>query len=129
MGLVGMDDGQSILKICLSLREEGGHDRDKTGRKYTGVKKLHLISVFPDTPEVYYNINLMLTDLGIENLEFTRTVDLKLALQLIGKPLGKHKYNCPFCDSCAPFDGPYNLYTLGSLFTYHQVISYMIIYL
>ena len=83
----------------------------------------------------------MLGDLGIDSLEFTTTVDLKMgmewiiangivkyssylfyiALQLIGKPLGKPKYNCPFCDGCSPFEDPYNLYTLGDLFGYYQV--------
>ena len=49
MGLVGMDDGQFIWKICLSLREEGEEASEQTRRKDTGVKKLLLISVFPDT--------------------------------------------------------------------------------
>ena len=111
-----MDDGQSIWKICLSLREEGEDVREDTGMKDTGVKKLLLISAFPDTPESYGNLRLMIEDLGIESLDFTTTVDLKLALILVGKPLGKPKYNYPFCDNCPPFSGTYNLYTLARLF-------------
>ena len=41
---------------------------------------------------------------------------------LIGKPEGKPKYNCPFCDGCAPFLEPSDLYTFEDLFTWHQVI-------
>ena len=124
MGLSGMDDGQSMLKIGLTLREEDEDNASKlvkSQRKDTGVKKLLLLSVFPAVPEVYTNIKLMLEDLGIEILEFTRTVDLKMALQLIGKPLGKPKYNCPFCDGCALFEDPYNLYRLRDIYAYHQV--------
>ena len=85
MGLTGMDDGQSMLKIGLTLREEDKDEDNenklsKSLRKDTGVKKLLLLSVFPDVPEVYTNIKLMLEDLGIESLEFTRTVNLKMAL-------------------------------------------------
>ena len=124
-----MDDGQSIWKICLSLREVGEDAREDTGMKDTGVKKLLLISAFPDTPESYGNLRLMMEDLGIESLDFTTTVDLKLALLLVGKPLGKPKYNCPFCDSCPPFSGTYNLYTMARLFSEHKVISSRLIFL
>ena len=41
---------------------------------------------------------------------------------LIGKPEGKPKYNCPFCDGCAPFLENSSLYTYGDLFSWHQVI-------
>ena len=42
-------------------------------------------------------------------------------LMLIGKPKGKPKYNCPYCDGCAPFLEPSSLYTFEDLYTWHQV--------
>ena len=42
-------------------------------------------------------------------------------LLLCSKPTGKPKYNCPFCDGTAPFDDKYDLYTIGDLYTWHQV--------
>ena len=62
------------------MREEAEDAREEAGRKDTGVKKLLLVSVFPDMPESYGNLRFMLEDLGIESLAFTTTVDLKLAL-------------------------------------------------
>ena len=85
--------------------------------------------VWPDTPEYYGNLRLMIEDLGIESLDFITTVDLNLALILVGKPLRKPKYNCPFCDSCPPFSGTYNLYALARLFSEHKVISSKLIFL
>ena len=63
---------------------------------------------------------MMFDDLGIESIDFPMTIDIKMGLTMIGKPGGKPMYNCLFCDSKAPFDCPYHLYTLGDLFAHHQ---------
>ena len=84
------------------------------------MKKLILLSVFPNVPECHENISSLLADLGIEAIDFGITADLKMVLILIGKPLGKPMFNCPFCNNKAPFSGLYDLYTLGDLYAWHQ---------
>ena len=79
-----------------------------------------LLSVFPNVPECHENISSLLADLGIEAIDFGITADLKMVLILIGKPLGKPMFNCPFCNNKAPFSGLYDLYTLGDLYAWHQ---------
>ena len=44
-----------------------------------------------------------------------------LVLLLCGKPTGKPKHNCPYCDGTAPFETPGNLYSIGDLFLWHKV--------
>ena len=35
--------------------------------------------------------------------------------------MGKPKFNCPFCDGTAPFQGEHKLYTIGDLLYWHEV--------
>ena len=80
------------------------------------MKKLILLAVYPNVPECHENISTILSDLGIEAIDFGITADLKMLLILIGKPQGKPKFNCPFCNGTAPFSEPYDLYTIGDLY-------------
>ena len=88
--------------------------------KDADVKKLILLSVFPNVPECHENISAVLSDLGIAAIDFGITADLKMMLILIGKPLGKPMFNCPFCNSKVPFTDHYDLYSLGDLYAWHQ---------
>ena len=88
--------------------------------KDTSVKKLHIISAFPNVPERYENLKSILDDLNIEAVDFSISADIKMLLILIGKPCGKPKFNCPFCNGFAPFKSAYTLYTIGDCFAWHQ---------
>ena len=46
-------------------------------------------------------------------------------LLLCGKPEGKPSHGCPFCNIASPYDSTdYQLYTIGDLYTWHQVVKY-----
>ena len=95
-GLVGLDDGQGMLKVGFTLQEviDEGDDENNVkldqkcvgGRpkKDAGVKKLILLAVYPNVPECHENISIVLSDLGIEAIDFGITADLKMLLILIG---------------------------------------------
>ena len=112
------------MKIIYFQEIEDQEDQENNigGRKKrdSGVKKLILLSVFPNVPECHENISAVLSDLGIAAIDFGITADLKMMLILIGKPLGKPMFNCPFCNSKAPFTDLYDLYSLGDLYAWHQ---------
>ena len=100
-GLVGLDDGQGMLKVGFTLQEvtdEGDDENnlkpDQKGvggrtKKDAGVKKLILLAVYPNVPECHENISTILSDLGIEAIDFGITADLKMLLILIRRPQGK----------------------------------------
>ena len=89
--------------------------------KDSSVKKLLILAAFPGVPERYENLKDILDDLGVSAIEHSVSADIKMLLLLIGKPTGKPKYNCPFCDGSAPFTDSYSLYTVGDCYEWHQV--------
>ena len=46
--------------------------------KASSVKKLLLLSVYPDVPEVHSNMKKILEELGIEALDFLVCADIKM---------------------------------------------------
>ena len=131
-GLVGLDQGQGSLKVALTLVNKNKDDKESVRSKDsegvapknfkdTSVKKLLLLSVYPDIPEVHSNLYKILEDLGIEAVEFLVCADIKMLLLLIGKPEGKPTHGCPFCDIATPYSSShYTLYTVADLYTRHQ---------
>ena len=112
--LVGLDDGQKFNKIGFVLKdiENEEEDTDRVRRsqglfpkkfKDSGVKSLLLAAVVPGTPENFHNQKTMLEALGMEGLEWSMTVDLKMANCLVGKASGQPKYGCCFCDMGKPY--------------------------
>ena len=132
--LVGLDDGQKFLKICATIQSNIKAEDDLPEKfrstysqgvcsknfKDSSVKKLLILSAWPDVPENHSNIKKMLDKLDVEAIEFSVSADTKMLLLLCGKSLGKPKYNCPFCDATEPFDGDHSLYTIGDLFYWHE---------
>ena len=57
--------------------------------KSSGVKKLFLAAVVPGVPENHFNQRALLEALGMEGVEWSMTVDLKMALCLVGKSGGQ----------------------------------------
>ena len=126
VGQVGIDDGQGLLKIMLSLKEDEPEPVVKNKKmkysegfapkdfKLSGVKKLVLLLVSPTT-ERYDNMSTLLSLLGIEALDFGNSDDIKMVLMLLGKQPASSKYCCPFCYGCHPWIGNFEPVTIGSL--------------
>ena len=130
--LCGLDNGQGFNKIAFLViqkdKEEVESSRTKRSEelfrdkfKDSGVKKLLLAAVIPACPENHHNQKVMLDALGMDGLEWGTTVDLKMALCLVGKSSGQLTFGCPFCDMAKPYeDTDYNLLTLGDLVQLHE---------
>ena len=134
--LIGLDDGQSILKVCTTIQP---NDKDKDEKenetkrshysdgvaaktlKPSSVKKLLILAAFPGVPEEYENLKQILDEVKIESLEFSVSADIKMLLLIIGKPSGKPTCGCPFCNMASPYDSDtYQLYTLGDILRWHK---------
>ena len=63
----------------------------------------------------------MLDALGMEDLEWITTVDLKMALCLVGKSGGGATFGSPYCDMAKPYkESEYKLLTLGDISKLHE---------
>ena len=130
--ICGLDNGQQMNKIVFIVKQKDkeGEEAGRTRRsqelfkntfKDSGVKMLLLAAVVPSCPENYHNQKTMLNALGMEGLEWGTTVDLKMAMCLVGKAGGQPSYGCPFCDMAKPYqDTEFNLLTLGKLTELHE---------
>ena len=79
-----------------------------------------MLACFPETPETYFNVKLIMDKLGLNALDFGRSADGKMQMIMVGKSGGKPTYNCPVGDGRAPFLEKCNLYTLGQIAQHHQ---------
>ena len=124
---VGIDDGQGLLKVMLSVKEKFPHVEEKKGKKakyedgfapndfkLSGVKKLILLLVSPTT-ERHDNMAALLGELGIEAIDFGFCCDLKMVLVLLGKQAASSKHCCPFCTGSSPWLSSAPSTTIGSL--------------
>ena len=130
--LCGLDNGQQFNKIAFLVKrkEENEMESGKSKRseelfkakfKDSGVKKLLLAAIVPACPENHSNQRAMLDALGMDGLEWSSTVDLKMALCLIGKSGGGLTYGCPYCTMAKPYEeSEYDLLTLGDLVRLHE---------
>ena len=129
---VGLDGGQGMLKVAATV-EEFDKENFEPDKKFSykngpvfkqfkdgSVKKLVPLAVFPNVSETYYNVKIILDQMDVEEIEYTVSADIKMLLMLIGKPEGKPKFNCPFCDGSAPFIEPSTLYSFGDLTFWHE---------
>ena len=93
----------------------------KNSFKHSGVKKLLLAAVVTCCPENHHNQKTMIQSLGMEGLEWGTTVDLKMAMCLIGKAGGQPTYGCPYCDMAKPYvASEFNLLKLKHLVELHE---------
>lgn len=129
--LVGLDDGQGFNKIAFTIIEKDEEIREGRSKrseelfpkvfKSSGVKKLFLAAVVPCVPENHHNQGVLLQALGMEGLEWSMTVDLKMANCLVGKSSGQPTFGCPFCDMPKPYTAAtYNLLRLCDLSSLHE---------
>ena len=114
---VGVDDGQGLLKIMLSVKEKHTEDTQAATKKskyeegfapkdfkYSGVKKLILLLVAPSS-ESYENMSALLGELGMDAVDFGFCCDLKMVLLLLGKQAASSKHCCPYCNGSSPWTG------------------------
>ena len=126
---VGIDDGQGLLKVMMSLKESslGEESVSKKKSKYSegfapndfklsSVKKLILLLVSPTT-ESHHNLSSLLGLLKLDAVEFGYCCDLKMILILLGKQSASSKYCCPFCTGSSPWLDTYTVITIGSLWS------------
>ena len=66
---------------------------------------------------------MLLSELGLEGLNFGFSADLKLILMLCGKQNAASKYCCPFCSGCSPWTGECQSTTIGHLRECYQSFS------
>ena len=125
---IGIDDGQKLLKVMISLKEieEAPEKKVKKRRssyadgfapldfKNSGVKKLLLLALTPIS-ERHDNLATILDCLGIKGLEYGVSCDLKMVLMLLGKQGASSTHACPFCTASDPWLAAGSPITIGSL--------------
>ena len=126
VGQIGIDDGQGLVKIMMSLKEKDPEECSKNKKmkysegfaakdfKLSGVKKLILLLVSPTT-ETHANLSSLLALLGIEAIDYGFSCDLKMVLLLLGKQPASSKHCCPYCVGSSPWIGNFDPVTIGSL--------------
>ena len=116
--LVGLDDGQGLLKVCMTVQlnktdgidnfepDENRSDMARSSYsegvfpkdfKYSSVKKLLILAAWPDVPEAYSNLQQILELLNLHALQFSISADIKMLLLLCGKPTEKPKLQSTDC--------------------------------
>ena len=126
---VGLDDGQGLFKVMLSLKASEQEIKVTPNKKakycdgfspndfrLSGSKKLILLLVSPTT-EHYDNLTTLLGLLNIDAIEFGFSCDLKMVLLLLGKQAASSKHCCPFCTGCSPWLSASSSNTIGSQWT------------
>ena len=122
---VGIDDGQGLIKIMMSVKEKNPKETQEGRKKskynegfaprefqLSGVKRLILL--LSSTVE-HHNISKMLELLNIKAVDFGLCCDLKMILILLGKQNASSKHCCPFCLGSSPWIGKFESVTIGSL--------------
>lgn len=109
----GIDGGGGFLKITLSVQDtQTGGDNDSQRRqryhdglssklfKDSGVKKLFLVGLAPETQENYENVRELWSLLKINRLDrWTVATDLKLANILMGIMTHASNHPCTWCNA------------------------------
>lgn len=97
---LGIDGGGGFLKFCLSLYSKYIEAPGKF--KDTGVKRVFIIAICPDTQENYSNLKSLWIRMGIHSTKYSYIVasDLKILNILLG--LMSHGANFPCCWCEAP---------------------------
>ena len=124
--------------MMLVLNPYTDHNQNKTKRskysegicprrfKNSGVKKLIILGISPNTKEGYQNCKLMMEEVGIQGVEQCSSgtsADIKMQLILLGRPGGAGStYNCPVGNGKKPWTGrsKCELLTLGFIRREHE---------
>ena len=138
-GLIGLDQGQGSLKVALTLvsnqceESESDHEKENSRRstysegvaskdfKLSSVKRLLILSIYPEVPEVHSNLKNILSELNIDAIDSLVSADIKMLNLLCGKPEGKPHHACPFCNIGSPYTSTeYQLYIIEDLYSWHM---------
>ena len=117
---IGMDGGGGFFKICLSAFNLMIMDKPQSSKQLakkfvdSGVKKIFIIAIAPDTPENYFNLEKLWVAAGLETLSFdysscTIASDLKLVNIVLGLMSHSSIHPCCWCDI-----DKYNLHQKGN---------------
>lgn len=134
---IGMDGGGEFLKLTLNIikveDELSSPVTKKPPRfqyadgaranvfKESGVKKLIMLAIVQDVSESYENVKTVLNLIGREQIDFTTSIDMKLANTMVGIGSAASTYPCCWCfvhkddfsDPVLAFAGP--LRNLGDI--------------
>merc|ERR1711923_547410 len=83
--------------------------------KLSSVKKAMMLGFVPDVQENFFNVKTLIQKIDLTGLNVSFSVDIKMALYLIGKQSAGCKFNCIYCTCKAPWTEPGKLLTLGDL--------------
>ena len=81
----------------------------------SGVKKLFIIAIAHEVQENYENLKTFLETIGMRDINFTLSMDLKCTNIILGLQAHGAKHPCHFCESAKPFDETADLRTLGRI--------------
>ena len=103
------------LELDSTKRAKYGEGVAPKEAKLSSVKKVLMLALVPDCQENYHNVKTLLQKLDFTGLDVSFSVDLKLALYLVGKQSGGCKHNCIYCTGTDPWSSEAELLTLGKL--------------
>ena len=95
MKVVGVDDGKSLLKICWNWSKKC---KDEGKYKLMGPKRSIVLACVSDVPESSHNIRILFNLLGISEINFILSQDLKLHNITLGKQSHSSKHPCSYCN-------------------------------
>ena len=112
--IFGADDGQGSLKICMTVKTDDPNPPPKekgagdfaagTEAKLSSVKRLMLVALVPGVSESYSTMASIFSKLpSLSGLDYSLTVDMKMALFLLGKMSAASTHPCLYCSAKAPF--------------------------
>lgn len=101
---VGLDEGQKMMKICLSVihllgEQDQAKKRFEEGFKDSGVKKVMMLAVTP-AKEMYENLKVLLDLIKCSStrLRLRYSADFKCIALLCGIGAASSTHPCPFCN-------------------------------
>ena len=88
------------MYFYLRSRFEEGFNKIQI--KNSAVKKFMTILASP-TVEGHDNLETLMSEIGVDGLNFGSSADMKLVMLLCGKQIAASKYCCPFYFGCSPW--------------------------
>ena len=123
----GLDGGGGFLKACVSILPSSSpampqqvtfpaKRRGPEAYSNSGIKKLIIVGLVNDLPELYENVKQLLDAIGLKSLSFfTMAMDMKLGNICLGLQSHASKHPCAWCEGSAPWSVPARPRTLGRL--------------
>ncbi|CAH0562926.1 unnamed protein product [Brassicogethes aeneus] len=103
----GVDGGGGSLKVCLNLLSDDSvsDNRDEGKNLNSGINKLIIIGLAPETIESYNNLKTLLHTMDLQSVcglcPYTLAIDMKLIMIFLGLQSNSSSYPCPYCEVCS----------------------------